>query len=108
MNEQELIEAYRNSGMSEKEALAMVGRGVVDEDAASLSEDELIELNGELAVKAIYKALSSGKVDNVMLTAAVRALQMLEDRRKREGSNDPEDDMLAWVAEVNAAKIGEA
>ena len=102
-NDDDLIKAYQNSGMSYEQACSMAGVAPAfdDMDAGdTFSDDELIEVNGSLAIRAIHKALKSGNVDNTMLNAAVRAVQMLEDARKKGVGDDPEDDMLRWVAEV--------
>jgi hypothetical protein len=101
-----LVQDYMREGRSYEEACALAGvRAVREEvssmDAEGMSDEELIELNGSLAIRAINKALTSGKIDNTMIQAAIRAVQMLTDLRASGGGSDPEDDMLAWVADIN-------
>lgn len=107
MSKEALIQEYIDAGMTEGQARAMAG--VVDDepvgevdaggDVFDMSDDELVALNAKLGVRAIHAALKSGKHDSVTLQAAIRAVNMFEERGRAEG-NDPEDDMLAWVAEV--------
>ena len=107
---QELVDKYLADGMSVKQAHALAGLpppDAVEIDGvheAGLHDDDTINQllvdNKKLAVIAINKALTAGKVDNTLVTAAVRALQMYDDLAKNDGDTDPEDDMLAWVAEL--------
>lgn len=98
-----LVQEYMLSGATYEQACAMAGVDV-PEEVGSRDDDVLIEENGRLAIRAINAALkrgTSGAVDNTVLTAAVRAVSMLEEQRKRGRGSDPEDDMLRWVADLN-------
>ena len=99
--EWERIQSYREGGASYVEACVLAGIKPNGDDAGSYDAgyDDLIVENGSLAVRAIHKALTSGKIDNTIMTAAVRAVQMLQEHQKAGKGTDPEDDMLAWVAE---------
>lgn len=109
------VKAYMEDGMSYEQACSLANvRVVIDvfDDAVidvndfdmSVGDDvDLIEENGRLAIKVVNRALKRGcvgDIDGTVLQAAVRAVSMLEERRKVEGSNDPEDDMLLWVDRV--------
>lgn len=102
-----LVDEYMRGGMSFEAACSMAGvdAGVIVEDVSDeYSDAQLIEMNGSLAVRAIHKALTSGKIDNTIMTAAVRAVQMLDEQRKASGGTSAEDDMLLWVAEHQRAQ----
>lgn len=104
-----LIEEYKAQGLTYEEACARVGVPVVKRsdvvdgmEVAEMSDEELLELNGSLAVRAIYRALTSKKVDNTLVTASLRAVQMLEEaRKKNEVTGDIEDDLLRWLWSLN-------
>jgi hypothetical protein len=96
------------AGISEKQREAMArSKGIEDlEDSLGalddMSESALIEVNGGLAIKVVNRALLrgvSGDIDATVLNAAVRAVSMLESKRKDEGDVDVADDILRWVEE---------
>lgn len=102
------VKEYMARGMTYRQACKVTGVEPLEDidmspgnAAYNLDDEKLIELNGSLAIRAIYKALTNDKIDNTLIQAAIRAVQMLEDQRSKIGSDDPEDDMLRWVAEVS-------
>lgn len=106
MADEAIIEKYVEAGWPRAKVLEMLGAeaeeiegedfGCVGDD---LSDEEMLELNGRLAIRAINRALTSPKIDNTLVQAAIRAVEMLEKSRRSGGGTDPEDDMLRWVAE---------
>lgn len=115
MDADEYREKLLSEGKSEKQADDMVrvsfGKGgdVIDMTPVDegIDDSELLDENGKLAVQLINRALRSNKIDNVTMSAAVRAVQMSDDARKRGGDKTPEDDMLEWVAEVRRRELDE-
>lgn len=105
----DLYQRYIDDGFSEDQARAMSGMpveregrvGVVDD----IDGDALIELNADLAVRAINRALRSDKLDSVTIQAAIRAVAMYEDLKGEKVGDTAEDDMLRWVAERRAEEL---
>lgn len=111
MDKELLVQEYMDGGCTYEQACAMAGVLVPKEVVKDVhvemdfSDDQLVMMNGSLAVRVIHQALQKGVrggVDNTVLQAAVRAVQMFDEARKRGEGEDAEDDMLRWVAEVNA------
>jgi len=112
MRDNKLVQQYMSDGMSYAQACSMAGVQAevetvavqdVDDGSSELTDEELIELNGTLAIRVVHRALKfgvSGEVDSTVLNAAVRAVNMLEEQRKSRGGTSAEDDMLKWVDEV--------
>lgn len=105
----DMYDAYIADGFSPEQAAALTGR-VVERDAvesvdAGIDGDALIELNADLAVRAINRALRSDKLDSVTIQAAIRAVAMYEDLKGEKVGDTAEDDMLRWVAERRAEEL---